>query len=185
MFGTFCFYSDCSIFIYFCNLIGTLLANLRKTLCHTKLPSKNHSKRNLLGSQKCNYDGCMPCSYTSEAKQFKSSVTNMVYKSTTKYTCQSVGVIYLVTCQKCKKQYVGQTGRSARTRCLEHLRYLKSKTEATGIHFNERGHEHKDFQFHIIEKVIPNTPQMRLQRENYWIQTLNTKTPRGLNRNTI
>ena len=93
--------------------------------------------------------------------------------------------IYLVTCQKCKKQYVGQTGRSARTRCLEHLRYLKNKTEATGIHFNEKGHQHKDFEFHIIEKVIPNTPHMRLQRENYWIQTLNTKTPRGLNKNTI
>ena len=55
----------------------------------------------------------------------------------------------------------------------------------TGIHFNEKGHQHKDFEFHIIEKVIPNTPHMRLQRENYWIQTLNTKTPRGLNKNTI
>ena len=127
----------------------------------------------------------MPCSYTSEAKQFKSTNTNKVFKSTSIYTCQSIGVVYLVTCLKCGKQYVGQTGRSARTRCMEHLRNLKSKTEATGEHFNEKGHHYKDFQFHIIEKVIPNTPQMRIQRENYWIQTLDTKTPRGLNKNSI
>ena len=61
---------------------------------------------------------------------------------------------------------------------------MRSNTKATGTHFNERGHTHWDFKFHIIEKVIPNSPQMRLQRENYWIQTLQTKAPSGLNKNT-
>ena len=94
-------------------------ANLRKTLCHTKLPSKNKPKRQLYVSQKCNVDGCQCCSYTSEEKQFNSSVTKKSFKSTNIYTCLTVGVIYLITCRKCKKQYVGQTGRTAKTRCYE------------------------------------------------------------------
>ena len=89
-------------------------ANLRKTLCHTKLPSKNKPKRQLYVSQKCNVDGCQCCSYTSEEKQFNSSVTKKSFKSTNIYTCLTVGVIYLITCRKCKKQYLGQTGRTAK-----------------------------------------------------------------------
>ena len=69
-------------------------ANLRKTLCHTKLPSQNKPKRQLLGSQKCNKDGCQCCAYTYEEKQFSSSVTKKSFKSTNIYTCLSVGVIY-------------------------------------------------------------------------------------------
>jgi hypothetical protein len=35
----------------------------------------------------------------------------------------------------------------------------------------------------VIEKVIPNLPQFRLEREDYWIKKMATKTPQGLNKN--
>ena len=76
-------------------------------------------------------------------------------------------------CQKCKD------------RCYEHLRYIRKNEEATGKHFNERGHTHWDFKFHIIEKVFPNTNEMRLRREEYWIRTLQSKAPKGFNRNSL
>jgi hypothetical protein len=35
----------------------------------------------------------------------------------------------------------------------------------------------------IIEKVTPNTPTFRLEREDFWIKKLSTKIPLGLNKN--
>ena len=50
------------------------------------------------------------------------------------------------------------------------------------VKFPLLGYNSWDFKFHIIEKVTPNTPQMRLAREDYWIQTLQSKAPNGLNK---
>ena len=61
----------------------------------------------------------------------------------------------------------GPEWQKIKTRCYKHLTYIRNKTVATGKHFNERGHTHWDFQLHIIEKVVPSTPQMRLSREDY------------------
>ena len=35
------------------------------------------------------------------------------------------------------------------------------------------------------KKVFPNTNEMRLRREDYWIRTLQSKAPKGLNRNSL
>jgi hypothetical protein len=35
----------------------------------------------------------------------------------------------------------------------------------------------------VIEKVEPNTVNMRLEREEMWIRKLATKRPHGLNKN--
>ena len=48
---------------------------------------------------------------------------------------------------------------------------------------SEGGHNHLHMNTTIVEKVFPNTPQYRLEREDYWIKTLNTKKPKGLNIN--
>jgi hypothetical protein len=83
---------------------------------------------------------------------------------------------------KCTKQYVGQTGRMFGKRMMEHLNYIYHKKEATGVHFSSTNHNHNDFQVQIIEKVSPNTVNYRLEREEFWIKTLGTKTPLGLNK---
>ena len=62
--------------------------------------------------------------------------------------------------------------------------YSIVKNEKTiGTHFNSKGHDHLDMRVTVIEKVIPNTNNYRLEREDWWIKTLNTKTPKGLNKN--
>ena len=80
-------------------------------------------------------------------------------------------------------QYVGQTGRKVSDRAKEHLYYISKKKESTGVHFSTNSHTNSDLVIQVIEKVFPNTPQMRLEREDYWIRTLNTKSPAGLNKN--
>ena len=36
--------------------------------------------------------------------------------------------------------------------------------------------------FILLKKVVPNTEEMRLRREDYWINLLQTKEPSGLNK---
>ena len=81
------------------------------------------------------------------------------------------------------KQYVGQTGRRLVDRIKEHLYCIKKKKEATGIHFSTGNHSNSDMRVQVIEKVMPNTVNMRLERESFWINKLATKSPQGLNKN--
>jgi hypothetical protein len=45
------------------------------------------------------------------------------------------------------------------------------------------GDSHWNFKVKVIEKVPPNTPVYRLEREDFWIKKFATKTPLGLNKN--
>jgi hypothetical protein len=64
----------------------------------------------------------------------------------------------------------------------EHLNSICLQKEVTGIHYNSTGHNSSNFQVQIIERVSPNTPNYRLEREELWIKRLVTKTPHGLNK---
>jgi hypothetical protein len=55
--------------------------------------------------------------------------------------------------------------------------------EVTGLHYSLPGHSHWDLKVQVIEKVTPNTPSYRLEREEFWIKRLVTKFPHGLNKN--
>ena len=48
--------------------------------------------------------------------------------------CRSVGVTYEVRCDKCGAVYIGETGRNAYTRGLEHLDGINSKSEDSVFH---------------------------------------------------
>ena len=86
----------------------------------------------------------------------------------------------MISCLKCKKQYVGQTGRSFYLRGMEHLRSVRAREKTVGIHFStDCSSEHLKMQ--IIEKVFPNNEPFRLEREKYWIGKLRAKEPHGLN----
>ena len=156
--------------------------NIQRLLCRAKLPEKRHEKRRKTGLQRC-YKPCNICPYIINSKEFCSSKTKENFEMKGFYTCNTTGVIYLITCTKCQMQYVGQTGRKLVDRIKEHLYYIGKKKEATGSHFSEGSHSNSDLGVQIIEKVVPNTPQMRLEREDFWIRKLNTKAPIGLNKN--
>ena len=51
-----------------------------------------------------------------------------------------------------------------------------------GEHFCLKNHSNSDLMAQIIEKVMPNTPQYRLEREEMWIRLLETRVPFGLNK---
>jgi hypothetical protein len=156
--------------------------NLRSMLCHAKLPANKPTKRKLVGIKPCN-EPCSVCPYIDTSKEFHSNQTKEKFQMTESFNCSTKGIIYLTTCTHCNKQYVGQSGRKLKERIKEHLYNILQKKEVTGVHYSLPGHSHWNFKVQIIERVTPNTPTYRLEREDHWIKKLATKIPLGLNKN--
>ena len=155
--------------------------NLRSVLCRAKLPENTHPKRRLVGMRPCNKP-CNVCPYVKTTKTFTSHHTKQTFDLHGFFTCATSGVVYLTSCLKCNLQYVGQTGRKFGTRMMEHLNNIFHKRETNGIHFTSPNHRHSDFVVQVIEKVSPNSVNLRLEREEFWIKRLGTRAPLGLNK---
>ena len=111
----------------------------------------------------------------------------MVYKINHQFNCGDKCLIYLLTCKTCLKQYVGQTVDEFQYRCNNYKRndkkYLRGQScfqQHIFEHFNNPGHKGflEDVSVTFIDKTDPSDPE---KREDYWIQTLETAAPWGLN----
>jgi hypothetical protein len=139
--------------------------NLRRKLCQAKLPKqKLHQKRQLTGTRPCNKP-CRICPYVLKSEKFTSTHTKEKFNMMGTYICSTKGIINLTTCSKCLQQYVGQTGRRLSDRINEHLNCICLQKGATGTHYNSPGHNHSHFQVQVIEKMSPNTPNYRVEKD--------------------
>jgi hypothetical protein len=143
--------------------------NLRNKLVQAKLPTQGKSKRQVKGIKPYNKP-CGICPYVLQSNHFISTATRERFLMKGTFNCNTKGVIYLTTCSKCLIQYVGQTSRRLVDRIKEQLNCICLQKEATGVHYNLNGHNHYNLQTQIIERVTPNTPNFRLEREDYWIK---------------
>ena len=99
------------------------------------------------------------------------------------YNCKSHNVIYLLTCGVCNIQYVGQTTQPFHKRVNNH-RTNASNNGQTFLykHFGEGGHDFSKATFQIIDSMEKNFNQFEFnQKENFWINTLCSIYPLGLN----
>lgn len=100
----------------------------------------------------------------------------------------------------CGKAYIGQTSRPIKIRLTEHrsrIRTYKQENEkvekgkigenTVARHFFEMRHAGSELKWTIVEQIYgQDNAQIKtrlLQREVYWIVTLDTKSPNGLNEN--
>ncbi len=120
------------------------------------------------------------CPKPSQNRTHKSTTTGREYKGPAKYTCKTKNIIYLITCKRCGKQYVGETYRAFETRMKEHLRYIRKPSQydkPTGRHFNQNGHNITDFQCRVIY-IFGGIPQRydhrRIEKEEFLIDQLKT-----------
>ena len=156
--------------------------NLKQMLCRAKLPTGKRSKRAQTGMKRCTHQ--CPVSIHMMDTKVIAAKNKEKFPMTGQFGCDTTSVIYLATCEKCHKQYVGQTGRKYHDRVMEHLRYIKAEKHALGDHYKNSKNcdPNKDLKFQVIERVFPNEDHMRLHRERYWINKLNVMEPNGLNR---
>ena len=69
-----------------------------------------------VGSFKCNGKRCQVCINVTESNTFSRSVDKKEYVINHSFNCNGKCIIYLITCNKCKMQYVGKTVNDFRLR---------------------------------------------------------------------
>ena len=135
----------------------------------------------------CKNANCRYCSRMNKSKYFTSTYTGYRYTTKLRGHCTTRNLVYLITCTKCVKQYVGETKREFRFRMAEHVRDTRVKRETpVSIHFNEPDHSSENMVFQIIH-ILPTDPEddrstiRRRQCEKYWIYQLHSLRPLGIN----
>ena len=98
-------------------------------------------------------------------------------------------MIYLVSCKKCRLQYIGSTTTDFRIRFRNHnSAMLTNKTTCeVAVHFNKTSHILDDFSFQCIDQVqAPNNSdeidRLLITKEAYWSAQLFSLAPHGLNK---
>ena len=152
------------------------------------------------GAQPCNGFLCKTCKFIEPCQNFVSNITKQEYPILSKLDCNSSNIIYLITCTLCYQHYVGQTGNMLRERFSSHRYALHNIDFSNALvkHF-DRFHGWSNcpdndrfsdvFILTPIEKIphLPSNEETkihRLDREQFWIDTLNTVEPFGMNIST-
>ena len=131
-----------------------------------------------LSVRPCHVLRCSTCAHLNSSQFFSSTVTKRTYPIRFTATCSSSNVIYLVTCTKCKKQYVGLTTMQLKTRINHHRSNIfRKKPIYLCRHFNFADHS-----IHNLSDKATTLEDLR-QLEKFWIETLHTLQPKGLNCN--
>ncbi|XP_039595943.1 nuclear GTPase SLIP-GC-like isoform X2 [Polypterus senegalus] len=138
------------------------------------------------GVHKCNANKCDLCDKNLKNIRIFSSTTNKsTHEIESVFTCKSSSVIYVIECQKadCKKQYVGKTRNSLKCRFSRHKSAISRKLRLPVYeHFNSNGHSFQDFKIFPIEQH--DDLETLDKSEIFWIKTLGTQYPDGLNLET-
>lgn len=131
---------------------------------------------------------CTHCSNSSDTKYFSHPHTGKRLKINTFINCNTTHVVYILKCP-CGLIYVGQTKRSLKLRIAEHKAAIRNKNMDYAIarHYIQANHGScASLKFWGIDKITPpprggDLVKILLKREAYWIHTLNTVEPNGLN----
>lgn len=168
--------------------IGNVLA---PSLVQTERPV-THTWLNHPGCFKCGHRICTCCKFIKVTDSFKSVITEQDYKIQYYINCNTTFVVYMITCNKCCKQYIGSTKCSLKTRIRRHLSDINSlsfnQISAVSFHFIQvHNKDTTSMSVQGIERVVrparggDHVKKLR-SREMYWMFILRTYQPNGLNR---
>jgi len=140
-------------------------------------PYDSESRQLFPGGRRCHHPRCNACLWLKEGPNFSSSVSKRRFKFMTPTTCTERNIIYLVTCNSCRKQYVGKTEMCLREAHLQHQKDIENQGSLLGRHFGSNcGPQNWNLQ------IIDKSPVDELsRREQFWQEELTTLFPLGLN----
>ena len=118
--------------------------NIKEILAGPRRTNLNDKVR--LGCFKCKGKCDLCKNFLVESDHFSSASTNKSYYIRHLH-CKSKNVVYLITCNKCKVQYVGSTTNEFKVRFRSHKSAMSTKknTCEVAIHFNKETHVLSDF----------------------------------------
>lgn len=152
---------------------------LREIKSKTLKPRKTRAKGL---STKCGHVQCTICQFV------RNRVKIEEHSLRTSQNCNSSHGVYLISCNKCGKKYVGETGNTFKKRMSRHISDIRlKKPTPVGTHFNQGQCTLLSLEIVFLE-TLKNTEKqyknksMRLDRERFWTQKLQTFEPHGLNK---
>ena len=168
------------------------LPNLRDMLTKTSIiyPSPSTVAPTLKPPICTRLGKCTYCPLIKKINTIKCNFTKKSYQLTDlpkHITCELSNVIYLISCKKCHKHYVGETSRAFGKRMYEHKFSVQNDGQVTPVscHVKSEGHNHRDMLFSVLEWCTPrfeHTSTSRRRRlELAWIFKLHCLAPIGIN----
>lgn len=159
--------------------------SLRDLLVRAKLkPSTRDQPYGL--SKACNKPRCQTCKMMPTAAQVVQHTSGARVSIRCNATCKSSNLVYVISCSKCGKQYIGETKQALNLRVnLHRSDYNKRRFERSPVaeHFHGENHSFDDAILHCIDHDPSWSDSKRKQRETYWIRRFNAVQPLGINRN--
>ena len=150
--------------------------NLQQIVCgaHKSIPKNSPQVTGCFKCKKCK----VSCPVMAEGKHFSSTNTGKTYPIKHFLDCNSELVIYLVTCKKCRGQYVGKSKTVFKIRHSNHKQEIKRGYGGLGHHYGgERGCGYENLSVQIIEKV--DSLENLAKRETFWQHQLRVYVENG------
>ena len=156
--------------------------NLRDILVTAKFSDKSEPQTDITGSRPCS-SNCKTCKLVDCTNSFKSFRTSRKYPIQQDIHCLSKNLVYLIYCNLCGVQYIGESQNTLRQRMTGHRSAIKTKKfqQPVARHFNMADHSIENLRVIGIEQNNSWPSETRKARENYWELNLKTTTPFGLN----
>ena len=96
--------------------------SLRDILVH----STDSSSTVQPGSHACQRPRCHTCEFITPLTEIQDPKSTFTIRD--HFTCMSENLVYCISCRRCSHIYIGETGRSLRSRIGEHLRSVRKST---------------------------------------------------------
>ena len=133
--------------------------NLRDLLVTAKISSNSANPQLPCGSFRCGKN-CSTCPYISHGlTSYTFSSTGETRSIKSNLTCDTKNLIYMIQCNRCNLQYIGETKRRLKDRFNEHRRTIdnpntKSKPTTAAGHFLSSNHTANDMQLNTHRKNL-------------------------------
>ena len=140
-----------------------------------------------VGFEKCGKSRCEVCLNIQGTDMFTSTTTSKRFTINHKFNCDDNCLIYFLTCKCYGKQYVGETTEEFRLRWNNYKNNDRKNAQNEPCmqehlfeHFKSEGHSGflGNVSITLTDKTDGKDPK---RRENYWMRTLKTYAPLGLN----
>ena len=144
--------------------------------------SAENSSNGPPGSRACQRPRCQTCEYINPVTEIRGPKCTFTIHD--HFSCVSENIVYCISCHRYPHLYIGETGRSLRSRFGEHLRSIRNNTPGFPVaqHFNSMGHGIADVQVQGMRLCTGNNIQ-RKQVEMGLIFCLGTVQPNAININ--
>lgn len=153
--------------------------NLKDMLVRAKTTG---SEKEEAGCRPCGKQRCQVCKHMTTTCAAKATHSDFTFRINEPLNCDSQNVVYLLHCEVCNQQYIGQTGNAFRLRLNNHRAHARTLPSLPfSKHLMLPEHSFDKIRVTLLQSGF-HSAREREQRESYFIHKFKTVT-HGINEN--